>query len=208
MHDTALASGVAFSEVYGRPGMLVVDIGGKNVNGSLRQTFESAGMTFVSVDMEEHPSVDVVVKPGEKLPFGDGTVDLVVSSSCFEHDPCFWMTIREMARITKLGGFVYVSAPSGGPYHGYPGDNWRFYKDSAYALAFWSCHKLHSEDVVFPLMVEETFTICVPNWRDRVSIWRRTNETTEEFHAPAKAGERREAPARKMITGRWFPTDD
>jgi len=42
MHETALASGAAFSAVYGKAGMVVVDVGGKNVNGSLRPIFEQA----------------------------------------------------------------------------------------------------------------------------------------------------------------------
>jgi hypothetical protein len=32
--------------------------------------------------MEEHSSVDIVEKPGEKFPFEDGSIDLIVSSSC------------------------------------------------------------------------------------------------------------------------------
>jgi hypothetical protein len=89
MHDTSLISGRAFSESYGISNGLVVDIGGRNVNGSLRSFFETKGMKFVCVDMESDSSVDVVVHPGERLPFDDGSVDLVVSTSCFEHDPCF-----------------------------------------------------------------------------------------------------------------------
>ena len=46
-------------------------------------------MKFVCIDMEADPSVDILVQPGEKLPFEDGSVDLIVSTSCFEHDPCF-----------------------------------------------------------------------------------------------------------------------
>ena len=138
MHDTALIAGMSLSQTYGQEGMVVIDIGGKNVNGSLRDFFTSRGMTFISIDMEAHPSVDIVVQPGERLPFEDGSVDLVVSTSCFEHDPCFWLTFREMTRIVKLGGAIYVNAPSGGQYHKYPGDNWRFYSDAGQALAYWS----------------------------------------------------------------------
>ena len=36
MHYTALKSGEAFSASYGIPNGLVIDIGGRNVNGSLR----------------------------------------------------------------------------------------------------------------------------------------------------------------------------
>ena len=36
MHDTALLSGKFFSETYGKSGFTIVDLGGMNVNGSLR----------------------------------------------------------------------------------------------------------------------------------------------------------------------------
>lgn len=36
MHDTASLTGKYFAELYGKEGLTVVDIGGKNVNGSLK----------------------------------------------------------------------------------------------------------------------------------------------------------------------------
>lgn len=131
MHDTAMAAGSAFAKILqeSRSGdtdaeFNVLDLGGRSVNGSLRSVFEAHGLTYVCVDMEADASVDIVCPPGERLPFEDGSFDAVVSTSCFEHDPCFWMTFRELCRIVKLGGFIYVNAPSSGFYHGFPGDNW------------------------------------------------------------------------------------
>lgn len=174
MHETAMESGTAFAKAYGGPGKTVVDIGGQNVNGSLRSSFESRGMKFICIDMVQHPSVDIVIPPGEKLPFEDGSVDLIVSTSCFEHDPCFWITFREMCRIIKKDGYIYINAPSGGNYHGYPGDNWRFYSDAGQALAFWSGKQLATE-TVFPVKVIESFHITPSSWNDWVCIWQRTD---------------------------------
>ena len=39
MHDTSLKSGKAFAESYGITNGLCIDIGGRNVNGSLRSFF-------------------------------------------------------------------------------------------------------------------------------------------------------------------------
>ena len=80
MHDTASISGKLFAEIYGCAKKIVLDIGGKNFNGSLREFFEKRGMKYICVDMEEDSSVDVVVKPGEKLPFETGSVDLIAVS--------------------------------------------------------------------------------------------------------------------------------
>jgi SAM-dependent methyltransferase len=177
MHDTALIAGKLFSEIYGKSEMTVVDIGGQNVNGSLRKFFEEKNMKYISVDLEAHPSVDIVVQPYEKLPFETGTVDIIISVSCFEHDPCFWITFKEMCRITKLGGYIYIDAPTNGPYHKYPGDNWRFYSDAGQALAFWSGKKMYEEEIVNPVKVLETFHILPIKdvWIDFICIFERVN---------------------------------
>ena len=176
MHDTASICGRAFSEIYGIQNGLVVDIGGQNVNGSLRDYFETKDMKYICIDMESHPSVDIVIAPGEKLPFEDGSVDLVVSTSCFEHDPCFWLTFKEMTRIVKPSGYIYMNAPASGPYHMCPGDNWRFYPDAGQALAFWSGKQI-SNETIYPVKVVETFIVMPKNdiWNDFVCVWKRVN---------------------------------
>ena len=182
MHLTASKSGELFAQSYGCVNKIVVDIGGKNVNGSLRCFFENLGMKYICVDIEPHISVDIVVKPGDRLPFENGSIDLIVSTSCFEHDPCFWITFKEMTRITKLGGFIYVNAPSNGPYHGYPGDNWRFYSDAGQSLSYWSSFQFSNEPI-FPVKVFETFHILPNNdvWCDFVCVWERVNEIEKEI---------------------------
>jgi SAM-dependent methyltransferase len=174
MHPTSLQSGKAFADSYAITNGVVVDIGGRNVNGSLRSFFEEKGMKFICIDMEKDPSVDIVVPPGDKLPFGDGSVDLIVSTSCFEHDPCFWLTFREMTRFIKTSGYIYINAPTAGPYHGYPGDNWRFYSDAGQALAYWSGKQITNE-TVYPVKVVETFNVVGNIWNDFVCIWKRVN---------------------------------
>ena len=178
MHETALAAVCAFARTYLKPGDTVLDIGGADVNGSPRAFYVAAGVKYICVDMCATEGVDVVVPPGDPMPFETGSVDAVISTSCFEHDPCFWMTFREMCRVVKPAGFVYVNAPGNGPYHGHPGDNWRFYGDAGQALAVWSGHALGAEHPVFPVQVAETFSIT-PTWRepwqDFVCVWQRTD---------------------------------
>jgi len=170
MHDSALFSGKYFINSYVLPEFHVIDIGGADLNGSLKGYFNCI---YTVIDIEPHPSVDIVIKPGDPLPFETGSVDIIVSTSCFEHDPCFWLTFKEMARIVKVGGYIYINAPSNGYYHGHPGDNWRFYADAGQALAYWASKEL------YPVSVEETFFINPLNdyepWIDFICIWKRTN---------------------------------
>ncbi len=185
MHISAMASGDGFAEVYGKPGFTVVDVGGQDVNGSLRNCFESRAMKYISVDMVEHPSVDIVVQPSERLPFEDGSIDMVVSTSCFEHDPCFWLTFKEICRIVKLGGYIYINAPSTGMYHKYPGDNYRFYKDTSQALAFWS-GKDFAGQTAQPVTVKECFYLMDHRriFNDFVCVWERCNDVTTDIVLP------------------------
>ena len=170
MHDSALFSGKYFINSYVLPEFHVVDVGGADINGSIKGYFNG---TYTVVDIEPHPSVDIVIKPGDPLPFETGSVDIIVSTSCFEHDPCFWLTFKEMARIVKVGGYIYINAPSNGYYHGYPGDNWRFYADAGQALAYWASKEQ------YPVSVKETFFINPLNnyepWIDFICVWKRTN---------------------------------
>lgn len=124
------------------------------------------------------------MKPGGSFSFPDESFDLIVSTSCFEHDPCFWMTFREMCRVVKKGGYIYVNAPANGYYHGYPGDNWRFYSDAGQALTAWSSRQI--DGVSYPVAVQETFHIMPKNdiWIDFVCVWKRVDEKTTEIVVP------------------------
>lgn len=184
MHDTALIALQSLAVVYGFKGASVVDIGGLNINGSARADFERLGMRYTVVDMEEHPSVDIVVKPGEPLPFATGSIDIILSTSCFEHDPVFWITFKEMTRIVNPStGIIYINAPAQGKYHSHPGDNWRFYQDAAQALAFWSGY----EGNQYPVKVVETFHIFPKSaeWVDFVAIWSRHHQASKSIKLDA-----------------------
>jgi SAM-dependent methyltransferase len=195
MHDTALLSGEAFANLYCEKGQTVVDIGGQDVNGSLRSFFENRGIKYISVDMVEDKSVDVVVKSGERLPFDDNSVDCVVSSSVMEHDSVFWITFKEMCRITKLGGFIYASAPSDGPYHVYPVDCYRFYSDSAQALAFFSSMTYGSIPAYSTKVVENMhirpsgFYDIKMSFTDWIAVWQRVEEPTIDIQTPKEIRE-------------------
>ena len=138
MHDTARALGRLFFDTYCGPAAsgVVVDLGALDVNGSLREE-APPGLRYIGLDVAPGPGVDVVAEDPDVLPFETGSVDCVVSSSCFEHAECFWQLFGEVQRILKPQGLFYVNAPSNGPYHRYPVDCWRFYPDAGLALERW-----------------------------------------------------------------------
>ena len=138
MHDTAYEIGRTFLEVYWSERFhRILEIGSRNVNGTLRD-FCPANADYVGVDLEPGTNVDIVLQEAGSLPFDDATFDIVLSTSCFEHDPMFWVTFASMGRVLKPGGFIYINTPSNGRYHAYPYDNWRFYPDAGLALEAWA----------------------------------------------------------------------
>ncbi len=82
---------------------------------------ERLGKEFINVDVFPFPEVNIVANATE-LPFKDNSVDAAVSESMFEHVPDAYIVAKEMVRIIKPGGYIYVSAPFIHPYHASPDD--------------------------------------------------------------------------------------
>lgn len=82
---------------------------------------ERLGKEFINVDIFPFPEVDIVASATE-LPFRDNSIDGAVSESLFEHVADAYKVAREMARVVKPGGFIYVSAPFIHPFHASPND--------------------------------------------------------------------------------------
>ncbi len=144
MHHTAMTNCKHFFDCYGDSlpvgdGVTVVDIGSQDVNGSLRDV-TPGHFKYVGVDMVPGRGVDIVLNDPYTLPFESESVDVVLSSSCFEHSEMFWVLFLEVLRILKPSGLFYLNVPSNGNFHRYPVDCWRFYPDGGGALATWARH--------------------------------------------------------------------
>jgi SAM-dependent methyltransferase len=138
MHDTAMDLGREFFKAYVRQdgNLRIVEIGAQNVNGSLRDV-ATPGNQYIGVDFVEGKGVDVIMQDPYALPFESESVDVVLSSSVFEHSEFFWLLFTEIQRILKPGGLFYLNVPSNGFVHRFPADCWRFYPDSGIALQNW-----------------------------------------------------------------------
>ena len=169
MHDTAALMGQAFLRCYGDPippPAAILDVGSLDINGTLRPAAPK-GAKYVGIDLAPGPGVDIVVTESERFPFPTASFDLVISTSCLEHDPVFWLTFLQMARVVRPGGFIYISAPSNGPYHGHPGDCWRFYADAGKALAAWAVRNGLAIQLIETFMQEPITDV----WIDNVMIF-------------------------------------
>ena len=164
MHLTSIENARRFFAAYPMEGATVLDIGSQDVNGSLRGVcpYQYTGVDFVS-----GRGVDVVLTDPYKLPMADGSVDIITSSSCFEHSELFWVLFLEIVRVLKPHGLFYLNVPSNGDVHRFPLDCWRFYPDAGSALATWA--RLNG----YPVCRVESYTSNRKDsvWNDYVAVF-------------------------------------
>jgi SAM-dependent methyltransferase len=172
MHKTAHQNATKFYEKYCSTNIenkQILDVGSwDGGNGNLRTIFGKG--KYTGLDVQFGPNVDVVYD--EAFPFNDNYFDIIVSSSCFEHVEFFWELFLEMSRVLKPQGYIYICAPSSGPYHPLHcvSDSWRFYPDSWRSLSKWA--NINN----YPILLKESYidkSYCPPdeNWIDSIGIF-------------------------------------
>ncbi len=179
MHPTALMNCKKFFDTYESafskvPKMKVVEIGSQDINGNLKQVTPTH-FEHIGVDYQEARGVDIVLEDPYVLPFKNESVDIVLTSSCFEHSEMFWLVYLEVMRILKPYGIFYLNTPSSGGFHRFPVDCWRFYPDSAKALIAWGKRNKYNSAVL------ESFTQMGGGWQDYVAIFLKDEKYAKEF---------------------------
>lgn len=140
----------------------VLDIGGKDVNGNYKPIFADDRFNYKVSDMSDGKGVDIVQTDPYRIPLPDGSIDVVLSGQMLEHCEFFWDAFKEMVRVLKSDGFIFLIAPSAGPIHRHPVDCYRFYPDSYDALA------RHSGAHLQKVWLDERGP-----WRDLVGVFRK-----------------------------------
>ena len=139
MHPSSYLKMQALRDVYLAPGgdrVRILDVGSRVIeqDDSYKGLFPEASYSYTGLDVEAGTNVDVVVaNPYRWDELASESFDVVISGQVLEHNPYFWITLAEIARVLVPGGLVCLIAPSTGDVHRYPLDCWRFYPDSAAA---------------------------------------------------------------------------
>jgi SAM-dependent methyltransferase len=201
LHTTAFENCQDFFKVYGphfqQPGATphVVEIGSQNVNGSLRSIFPEQ-FRYTGVDFAVGNGVDLVLEDPYSLPIESESIDIVLSSSCFEHSEMFWLVFLEILRVLKPGGLFYLNAPSNGDFHRYPVDCWRFYPDSGRALVSWA-----RRNGLRPAMLESYVSAqrVGEAWSDFVAVFIKDESMAPNF--PRRIVETKEAIMNGLVLG-------
>jgi SAM-dependent methyltransferase len=94
----------------------VLDVGSGDINGNNRFLFENC--EYNGNDVIEAKNVTIVSKTKD-LPFRDNTIDTVISTECFEHDPEYKESFIKIYNMLKPDGlFCFTCASTGRPEHG------------------------------------------------------------------------------------------
>lgn len=181
MHSTAMENCKKFFAAYAdgfsrSPNVDIVEIGSQDVNGNFR-SLAPVGCNYVGVDFTEGRGVDVVLTDPYSLPFDNESVDVVLSSSCFEHSEMFWVVFIEILRVLKPNGLFYLNVPSNGAFHRYPVDCWRFYPDSGRALVSWARRNSLNSTLLESYTSDQQGDI----WNDFVAVFLKDEAYVQDF---------------------------
>jgi|SRR6185437_2254318 len=112
MHSTVLGYVDRFAT---EEAIEILDIGGRNVNGTPRELFPNARYTVL--DIRAGANVDIVADAAEWIPWAP-IWDLVISTECFEHAKNWREIIHTAYKACKPGGRIVVTcAGPGRPPH-------------------------------------------------------------------------------------------
>jgi SAM-dependent methyltransferase len=114
------AAAMAWLRQFATPEPLtVVDVGGRNINGTPRGLFPAAAYT--AVDLQDGPGVDVVADCRQWHP--PASVDLVVCCEVLEHAPDPRAVVRSCVDYLKPGGRLVLTCagPGRAPHSGHDG---------------------------------------------------------------------------------------
>lgn len=115
----------------------VLDVGSLNINGTIKSLFELSKYEYIGIDIFPGKNVDIVLENPYTYPFVDNNFDITISNSCFQHNELFWVSFKEMVRVTKSEGYIYINSPFKWELKNEFVDCWRFLLDGFKAMSKW-----------------------------------------------------------------------
>lgn len=162
----------------------IIDFGGASIAKKktaldVLQKYENIDFKYKSVDINKGSNVDIVLaNPYSFSEIKPESVDIVISTSTFEHVEFFWLSFLEILKILKPNGLFYLNAPSNGDFHRFEKDCWRYYPDSANALVKWGKYNKFS-----PLLLENYTSkqLIEGGWNDYVAVFLKDEKFINNF---------------------------
>ncbi len=120
-------------EIGNKPGMRVLEIGSREVTSTSNARNRFAQAKYVGFDFYPGDNVDIVGDAHKLSSYfeAEEQFDIVYSSACFEHFAMPWVVAVEIAKVLKVGGYVFIETHFSYSSHERP---WHFFQFSDMAL--------------------------------------------------------------------------
>ena len=158
----------------------ILDVGSLDGSGDYNYSdiFNEENWNYTGLDFEAGNNVDIVVTNIYNwFEVEDNTYDVVISGQIFEHLEFFWLTMSEIERVLKPGGYVCIIAPSAGPKHGGDMPNcYRFREDGMRAMAKYVDLKVLHASVDGRQVTKPWYDACLVAYKSSSSSTQNTQE--------------------------------
>jgi SAM-dependent methyltransferase len=114
-------------------GMKILEIGSREVTGKSEARLKFSNATYIGFDFYPGNNVDVVGDAHKLSSYFDDNekFDIIYSHAVFEHFAMPWIVAKEIAKLLKVGGLVFVETHFSYSSHERP---WHFFQYSDMAL--------------------------------------------------------------------------
>lgn len=134
MHKNSLLLFEKYAEAYFRDVERVLEIGPNRLPSTYCTKVNRSNLRWDTLDIEQDSELTYSGVSEYIYPIGDCTNDIVFSGQVFEHVRKIWRWMPELARVTKVGGYVITISPVSSGHHAFPVDCWRAHPDGMKAL--------------------------------------------------------------------------
>lgn len=96
----------------------ILDVGSldREGNKNYKSIFNEHNWNYVGLDYEKGNNVDIVVEDIHNwFEVNDNTFDVIISGQFLGNIPYFWLTMVQIERVLKDGGYVCIIVPTDGP---------------------------------------------------------------------------------------------
>jgi SAM-dependent methyltransferase len=112
----------------------VLEIGPDGAPSTYRRLCEDLDPVWHTLDITDDPALTYPKSAEYSFSIPDESYDVVISAQVIEHVRRPWRWLREVARVTRVGGLVITINPVSWTYHEAPVDCWRIYPEGMKAL--------------------------------------------------------------------------
>jgi SAM-dependent methyltransferase len=153
-------NGVLLFEKYARPVIQprqeVLEIGPDGFPSTYSRLCQNLPLVWHTLDLSANPNLTYPNSAAYSFAIPNESYDIVISGQVIEHVPKPWKWLREVARITRVGGLVITINPVSWVYHEAPIDCWRIYPEGMKALY---------EDASLTVLLSRWETLETPHFR-------------------------------------------